>query len=236
MQPKYLVLFDIDGTLLHSGGCGRAATRLAVHDVFGTTGALDQVDFAGMTDWGILHAALEPTGIARHTIESQLPHYMDVVAEHLAAIIDDFPVRPCAGAPEVVTSLRDNPSALLGLVTGNMASLVPIKLQAAEYDTADFKIGAYGSEGWQRPMLPPLALERARTYSGVDLLAEHTVIIGDTPGDITCAASIGARTIAVATGPFSMEQLSAYQPDHVFETLANEQAVLAAILKNGHLE
>lgn len=229
-----LVLFDIDGTLLYSGGCGRAASRLAMQDVFGTIGEADGVDFAGKTDWQILLESLEPAGVSRDQIQGRLEAYNLSVASHLSAIIADFPVRPCAGAPAVVEALRDNPAVLLGLVTGNMVGLVPVKLRAAGYDPDDFKIGAFGSEGWTRSMLPPLALERARAYSGADFAPECVVIIGDTPGDVACASSIQARTIAVATGPFSVDELRACGSDHVFETLVEHEAVLAAILHDGH--
>lgn len=230
MHAHCLVLFDIDGTLLHSGGCGRAATRLALLDVFGTHGAVDTVNFAGTTDWQVLLDALRPAGIDDEIIRHRLEHYDESVARHLARIIHDFPVTACAGALDVVAALRSDPEVVLGLVTGNMAGLVAIKLRAAGFDPGDFPIAAYGSEGWDRAMLPPLALERARAATGHNFDPDQIVIVGDTPGDITCAASINARTLAVATGPFSTAELREYNPDHVFESLADTGAVLAAIL------
>lgn len=232
MPKTWLVLFDIDGTLLHSGGCGRAATRLAVQDVFGTAGILDEVNFAGKTDWQILLEALTPAGIAAEEIERRLAEYNLTVARHLAAIIGERPVKPCTGAPKLVAALRADPAVLMGLVTGNMAALAPIKLRTAGFDPADFPIGAFGSEGWDRAMLPPLALARANAFNGVDFAPDRVVIIGDTPGDITCAHSIGARTIAVATGPFSAAELAAHQPDGLFATLEDTSAVLHAILNS----
>jgi phosphoglycolate phosphatase len=232
----YLILFDIDGTLLHSGGCGRAATRLAVQEVFGTVGLLDKVNFAGKTDWQIILEALRPAGFTAEQVQAALDVYDQAVARHLSQIVDRFPVRPCMGAPEVITALRSNAQATLGLVTGNMAGLVPIKLRAAGYDPDTFKIGAFGSEGWARTMLPPLALDRARAYTGNDFSPERIMIVGDTPGDITCAESIGARTMAVATGPFSVNELRAHHPDHLFETLADTASILAAIFQNGQAD
>ncbi len=235
MKPKtHLVLFDIDGTLLHSGGCGRAATRLAMQDVFGTVGTLDTVGFAGKTDWQILLEALQPAGITSDQVAARLDAYNQAVARRLSEIIAHFPVRACPGVPELVAALRATPSVLLGLVTGNMAALVPIKLRAAGYDPADFAVTACGSEGWERAMLPPLALERARALNGADFAPENIVIIGDTPGDIACAQSIGARTLAVATGPFSVAQLAQHRPTHVFPTLEETPAVLRAILNDGY--
>jgi phosphoglycolate phosphatase-like HAD superfamily hydrolase len=232
MLKTSLVLFDIDGTLLHSGGCGRVAMRLAAHEVFGTAGLLDEVPFAGKTDWQILLEALTPAGIAASEIERRLAGYNLVVARQLASIIGECPVKPCAGAPELVAALRADPLVLIGLVTGNMAGLVPIKLRAAGFDPADFPIGAFGSEGWERAMLPPLALARANAFNRLEFAPNRVVIIGDTPGDITCAHSIGARTIAVATGPFSLAELAAHQPDDLFPTLEDTSAVLRAI-RNG---
>ena len=229
----YLVLFDIDGTLLHSGGCGRAATRLAIQEVFGTTGQLDETNFAGKTDWQIVLELLESTGISVEQVQTRLQAYNEAVARHLSQIVDSFPVQACVGAADVVNALRAHPETLLGLVTGNMPGLVPIKLRAAGFDPGDFKIGAFGSEGWERAMLPPLALERARRHAGRDFAPERSVIIGDTPGDIACARSIGARTIAVATGPFKANELRTYHPDHLFETLVDTEAVLAAIFDDG---
>jgi phosphoglycolate phosphatase-like HAD superfamily hydrolase len=228
-----LVLFDIDGTLLHSAGCGRAATRLALQEVFGTIGKLDTLSFAGKTDWQILLELLEPEGFSAEDVQAQLEAHGESVARHLIDVITQYPISPCIGAHEVVAALRNNPDVTIGLVTGNMASIVSTKLTAAGFDPADFKIGAFGSEGWDRSMLPPLALQRAKAYSKIDFSGDQIVIIGDTPGDIQCAASIRARTLAVATGPFSVTQLQPFQPTYVFESMADWQAVVSAILNDG---
>jgi phosphoglycolate phosphatase len=230
MHPSRLVLFDIDGTLLHSAGCGHAATELAIKEVFGTLGTLDLVSFAGRTDWGILLDALQSEGITAEQVRDGLSRYDRVLSKTISRIIGDFPVRPCPGAPDVVAALRHNPNVMLGLVTGNMEGIVGTKLHAAGYDPFDFKIGAFGSEGWKRSMLPPLAVERAEALSGAQFSGKQIVVIGDTPEDIACAASVSGRTIAVATGPFTTDQLRPHQPDFLFETLADTDSVLAAIL------
>ena len=226
----YLVLFDIDGTLLHSAGCGRAATLRAMQDIFGTTGYMDGVRFDGRTDWGVLAAALEPEGVSHAQIAAQMDTYNHTVTHHLQAIIGDYAVRPCTGAPQVVNALKARPDVLLGLVTGNVPGLVPVKLRAAGYDPADFRTGAYGSEAAERSTLPPLALARAEKLAGHRFAPHEMVIIGDTPGDVACARSIQARTIAVATGFFDLDALRTTGADHVFATLDDLDAVLAAIL------
>jgi phosphoglycolate phosphatase len=234
-MQDWLILFDIDGTLLHSDGCGRAATRLALLEVFGTLGALDRIDFAGKTDWQILLETLQPAGFDEQTVQACLDSYNTAATRYLREIVSQFSVRPCPGALEIVAALSADSRVLVGLVTGNSPGLVPIKLRAAGFDPADFKIGAYGSEGRKRSMLPPLALARARAYCGVDFAPEQVVIIGDTPDDIACAASIGARVIAVATGWFSADQLSACYPHHVFENMADWDAVLAILFRSDGL-
>lgn len=233
MRPEWLVLFDIDGTLLNSGGCGRAATRLALAEVFGTPGAAGTIPFAGKTDWQIVIESLEPAGIPRAEIEARLPTYNDAVTRHLTAIIDGFPVRACPGTHALIDALKARGDTLIGLVTGNMTGLIPVKLRHAGFEPDDFRVGAFGSDGWERPMLPPLALARAEALAGVSFPAKRVIIVGDTPGDVACAQSIGARTLAVATGPFTADELQACGPTYVFETLADTRSVMHALFQDG---
>lgn len=233
MQAEWLILFDIDGTLLNSGGCGRAATRRALDEVFGAIGAVDTLAFAGKTDWQIIIESLAGMGIARADIDARLDTYNAAVTRHLSALIGSFPVRACPGAHALIAALKARGDVLLGLVTGNMRGLIPVKLRAAGFDPDDFRVGAYGSDGWQRPMLPPLALARAEALAGQPFAPERVVIIGDTPGDVACAQSIRARTLAVATGPFTAAELRACGPTYVFESLAETGAVLDALFQDG---
>ena len=196
-----------------------------MQELFGTTGALDRVNFAGKTDWGILLESLQPVGFTPEQIQARLADYNRGRRAASEPVIADFPVQPCVGAPEVVAALRAHPQAVIGLVTGNMEGLVPIKLRAAGYDPADFKIGAFGSEGCDRdPCCRRWPWNARKAYTGSDFAPEQIVIMGDTPGDIACAESIGARTIAVATGPYKVGELRVHHPDHVFETLADTDA------------
>ncbi len=225
--PTTLVLLDIDGTLVYSRGCGRAATELAMHEVFGTIGALGEHQFRGKTDWGTMLELLVPIGLAREHIEATMPIYNEALGRHFAAIVDQYPIDACPGGLELVAALHKREDVLLGILTGNVEAVAPLKLKAAGYDPAHFVIGTYGSEAHDRALLPPIALKRAEALHGAPL--ERTVIIGDTPDDIICARSINARCIAVTSGSFTRALLESYQPALVLDSLVNLNAVLKAI-------
>jgi phosphoglycolate phosphatase-like HAD superfamily hydrolase len=227
---KKLVLFDIDGTLLHGGGSGRAATERAMLEVFGTVGALASYRFDGKTDRYTLIHLLGNEGYPREAVEARLPEYETVVARHLTEIIDQYPFRILAGGPELLRTVGDHPLLLSGLITGNLPQMAEIKLRRAGYDPQSFAVKVYGSEGFARRELAPIVLQRATAHSGVQFLDQDVVMLGDTPDDIDCARSIGARIITVATGPFTRAQLETHHPDAIFDDLSDVPAVLEAIL------
>lgn len=222
-----LILFDIDCTLLWTGGAGRESTRRAMLDVFGQTGALDDHNFGGKTDWQTLHELLHPHGIDHATIADAMPAYVNAMGRHLAEIIDTFPVRCCPSALDVVEAARRAPRTLIGLVTGNVESAAHVKLRAAGFDPAWFPIGAYGHEAFDRNDLTGLAARRAQTYIGHRLDAQRIYVVGDTPMDIACARAIDAVAIAVGTGFGSRDDLIAAGPDHFFEDIGGMLVLLA---------
>lgn len=221
-----LVLFDIDGTLLHSNGCGSVATRLAMQQVFGTVGALDQFRFGGKTDWNMLIETLDGL-VSPEFIQEKLAEYDVVLADHLAAIINEYQVRPCLGADVLVHALQEQPHITKAILTANMPRSAWIKLRTAGYQEAFFEFGVFGSEAPTRTDLAPLALERAKSLSR--LKGDRVIIIGDTPDDIACARAINATVVSVATGRYSTEQLAPYEPDVLLENLADTPALLELI-------
>jgi phosphoglycolate phosphatase-like HAD superfamily hydrolase len=214
-----LILFDIDGTLLLPKGAGRAATKLALLELFGTDAGIDGHDFGGKTDWRTLVELLAPHGHSDADIQQIMPRYEQIVARHLSQIIGDFPVTPCVGALELVHQLREQNRRTLGILTGNVSRTAPIKLRAAGFDPAWFPVGAYGSEASDRNDLPFLALERAQGYLGKAIQPEQVMIIGDTPADVACARALGAVAVAVLTGFSSREALAATEPDYLLDDL-----------------
>jgi phosphoglycolate phosphatase len=214
-----LYLFDIDGTLVDTGGAGMAALEETTRAVFGETGP--PLDLAGSTDLGIVigiheHFSIEPT---RERIDGYFSIYQQRLDWNLAH--GGFPGRVLAGVTNMLDNLAGRTGVTLGLLTGNIAGGAASKVR--HYGLAGyFPFGAYGCDHHDRNRLGPIALERAAAHAGRVFTAEEIWIIGDTPKDIACAKAIGARCLAVATGRFSVTELEAYDADRAVETL--EQA------------
>lgn len=226
-----LVLFDIDGTLLLSDGAGRRAIIRALREVYGAAGP-DDFHFDGKTDPQIVREMMRLAGLDDRVIDAGmqrlLPRYVECLHEELRAPGH----RPCTlpGVPELLDALEAVRSVTLGLLTGNLEAGAAAKLAAVRLDARRFRVGAYGSDHEHRPELPAVALERARRELGLDFGGDAVVVIGDTPADLTCGRAVGASAIGVATGRFTVEDLSRHQPLAVFEDLTDTRAVVRAIV------
>jgi phosphoglycolate phosphatase len=211
-----LYLFDIDGTLVDTGGAGMTALNEATHAVFGSTGPA--LDLAGATDLGIIakiydHFEIELT---RERMDSYFEIYHQRLQWNLT--YGGFPGKVYQGVTQLLVELAARPVATLGLLTGNTAGGAATKVRhfgLSEY----FAFGAYGCDRADRNQLGPIALERAAVHAGRSFTAAETWVIGDTPKDIACAHAIGARCLAVATGQYSAESLEAHGADRVVESL-----------------
>ena len=232
---RRLVLFDIDGTLLLSGGAGRRAIMAAMADMLPASPGTASVRFDGKTDPQIvtelLAAGGDPEPGNPDRIAAVLSRYVACLERELGNGGPPSEVMP--GIPELLDSLERESSVVLGLLTGNVAPGANLKLRAAGIAPSRFRVGAYGSDSAHRPELPPIAAQRATTHFGRVPAGHEVVIIGDTPADVTCGASIGARAIAVATGGYSVEELAAHGPWRAYTDLANTAQVLDAILDDG---
>jgi phosphoglycolate phosphatase len=211
-----LILFDIDGTLVDTGGKGMAALRKTAIEVFGGDGP--PLDLAGSTDLGILenlyvHFKVEPT--PEHTLR-----FFDVYHRHLEISLESNPAegRVLDGVIELLEKLAQTDHAQMALLTGNTSLGAEIKLRHYGLNH-HFNFGAYGSDRADRNQLGHIALERAFAMTGRIYDPTHTLIIGDTPKDIACAHAIGARCLAVATGQFSSAQLEEAAADWVLGSL-----------------
>jgi phosphoglycolate phosphatase len=226
-----LVLFDIDGTILRSGGVGRIAMERALTTVFGSPGS-QEYRYDGKTDRQIVRETMRLEGLSDDEIDAQME---TLLGEYVSGLHEEFSsglraVHIFPGVVELFDRLEQQPNVVLGLLTGNIEPGARAKLGAAGIDFSRFRVNAFGSDHENRPALPAIAQKRAREMLGIDLAGNRLVVIGDTPADIRCGEEIGARAIGVATGRYTVDQLAEHGAYAVFETLADTDAVMERIM------
>ena len=226
-----LVLFDIDGTLLNSAGLGRASMRLALGSIFGSPGN-PAYRYDGKTDKQIVRDVMRLEGHSDEHIDSRMDQLIETYLEGLreGAKSGKFDVRPLDGVPELLDALEPRKDVILGLLTGNVETGARTKLKAAGINPDRFKVNAFGSDHEHRPELPAVAQRRASEELGLEIVGGRMVVIGDTPADIECGRSLGAKAIGVASGHYTVEQLKSHNPYAVFPSLKNTQQVLETIV------
>jgi phosphoglycolate phosphatase len=226
-----LVLFDIDGTLLSSEGIGRTAMRRALGSIFGSPGN-PAYRYDGKTDRQIVRDVMRLEGHSDEYIDSQMEKLIETYLEGLRdnAKSGNFNVRPLEGVAELLDALEPRKDIVLGLLTGNVEPGARTKLIAAGIDPDRFRINAFGSDSEHRPELPAIAQGRASEKLGVHIERGYMIVIGDTPADIACGRSLGAKAIGVASGHYTVEQLQEHDPYAVFPSLVNTQQVLESIV------
>lgn len=212
-----LWLFDIDGTLVDTAGAGLRSLQEAAVECFGGNGP--ELDLAGSTDLGVLNGILAHFGIHEPNghVETFFTTYLQRLEWNLAH--GGFPGRVLPGVEALLERLADTPEIHLGLLTGNIAGGAAAKMRHFCLNRF-FPFGAYGCDHADRNLLGPVALARAIAHAGREFPPEEIVVVGDTPKDIACAKAFGASCVAVATGKFSTEELRAFHPTRVVETLA----------------
>jgi phosphoglycolate phosphatase len=223
-MPKRLLLFDIDGTLIDSGGAGIQSLKEVLKQQFGVVDDLSGVEIAGKTDTGIVHQILRKQKIA--VTEENTAAFLELYLEFLAGELPQRPGRLLPGVEELLPRLQARPQNVLALLTGNLRRGAQLKL--THYGIWDFfEFGAFADDRDDRNQLGPVAQQRAREKHTIDFVATDIDVIGDTPHDIACGKAIGARTIAVATGSFSRAQLATHQPDWIIDDFSEVDATLA---------
>jgi phosphoglycolate phosphatase-like HAD superfamily hydrolase len=196
---RRLILFDIDGTLVHCGAQGRSFFEAALIEVFGTAGNLRSIDLAGKTDPGIALEALTVAGFSRDEVMAELPRLKASYVARLGQALDRERMCLLPGLPEVLTRLAEREDVVLALLTGNWEPGARIKLSHFDLN-GFFAFGAFGCDGAAREELPPVALDRAFRATGRRFGPAETLIVGDSLNDIACAHAHGIAVLAVATG------------------------------------
>jgi phosphoglycolate phosphatase len=223
---KTLVLWDIDGTLILSGGAGERALVVALRSEFGIVGTLEDIEVAGRTDPWIARRVL-----AKFSVPDTTENINRYLGGYLRALPDELANPQAATLPgvrELLTRLALSGDVAQGLLTGNLRRGAEIKLSHHQL-WAHFPFGAFADDSETRDELGPFAVRRASSHHSAEFSADRVVVIGDTPHDIACGKTIGARTIGVATGRFSVEELQRHAPMAVFADLTDTNAVLRVI-------
>lgn len=221
-----LLLFDIDGTLLLSGGAGVRAMTRAFEDLFGIADAFAASDVAGRTDTFILSGALVRAGLPDTPDQHARfrAHYVTRLAEEIRQ-----PGRGRSGLlpgiAELLGALSGDDTFHLALLTGNYEPAAYLKLGQFGVDRY-FGWGAFGEHSADRGELARVALSRAEARGVPAPARERAIVIGDTPHDVACARAIGARCLAVATGHYTMANLTAAGADVVLPDVTDTVGVL----------
>jgi len=223
------VLFDIDGTLVLTGGAGVRAMARAIETVTGHRDALEHIPIAGRTDWSILHDATAGAGL-----ELDATLFARLRDQYIAYLRDEV-LRHGTGRKGVMPGIRGlldrlqaHPDVWLGLLTGNFIEGARLKLEYFDL-WKYFRCGAYGGDAADRNALVPVALDRARKEGMPDVAPDRVFVVGDTPHDVACARAVGAVPIAVATGSYSVDELRQSGADIVFADLSDAGAFCAIL-------
>ena len=225
-HQKCLYLFDIDGTLITSGGAGVTSFNEAVRELCGSLSPLEGINFAGNTDTGIARAVLLTAGM-----DPSQENIMALLDAYLGKLADRIHLHQGSLLPGIITLLdkmKNRSDCMLALLTGNLAAGAQVKL--SHYGVWHyFGFGAYADDHHVRNELGPVAMARALDEHGESFTPDRIYVIGDTPRDIECGKAFGAVTVAVTTGHYSREELASHHPDFLFDDLSDADAVLAEI-------
>lgn len=217
------MLFDIDGTLMDSGGAGTRSVYKAFKQVLGIEHETDGISMAGKTDPQILREMLKLHGVEDNN--GIIPKLTKAYLDNLSVEITNASKHLKPGVVSILVKLSAIRKYELGLLTGNVEQGAMIKLSSLgimDY----FKFGAFGSDDENRVNLMPIAVKRFKELKGQDIPYSDCVVIGDTPRDVQCAKPHGARVIAIATGPFNKNQLSDAGADMVLSDMTDHDAIL----------
>ena len=218
-----LLLFDIDGTLLHANGASGRAVERTLTEFTGQPISLADVSLSGRTDWGIMRGVLRDHGL--DATDALVRGALTAYAEAATTALGPGDIDALPGARDLVGRLAERSDVQLALVTGNVRAMAYAKLEAI--GLADvFPFGAFGDDREDRSDLPPLALDRAKAHTGHSFDGARSVVIGDTRRDITCSRSIGARAVAVCTDRYSRDDLAPHGPDLLLDDLRDTDTVI----------
>ena len=224
-----LFLFDVDNTLLNSGGAGARAMTLAFQEVFGVADAFAGIEYTGRSDIAIFRDAALAHNL---DVDGQFPQLLARFREAYFCALPETICRTAGrvmpGMPEVLAALESTPGALLGLATGNFSPSARMKLEYYGLDRF-FQTGGFGEDSDDRTQIVARAIERVAALA--DGPGPHrSFVIGDTPLDVAAALANGAVAVGVATGTFSLPALKEAGAALAFPDFSRWQDVVDALL------
>lgn len=218
-----LALFDIDGTLIRTGGAGVKAFARALTSEFGRHNGTELIRFGGRTDPSLVRELFQHTGID-HTPQN-VRRFFDTYVFWLDYLLNEARAGgPCPGVLAFLEALGRLPHPpLIGLLTGNIRLGAEIKLR--HYGLWEvFRTGGFGDDDEDRNRIAAIARDRGSALLGEPLQGDAVLVVGDTPRDVECGRAIGARVLAVGTGGATCEQLAEHRPDWLVESLEGVDA------------
>ena len=225
-MSKRLLLFDIDSTLITTGGAGDRALKMVIEKRYRVQDDLHDIEIAGRTDSAIAASILKKYGVSpnEETIAAFLNEYVGFLEEQLPKL--NGHVMP--GMREVLERMKAKPDRVLGLLTGNVERGAKLKL--TRYGLWEFfEFGAFADDHHDRNELGAFARRRAEEKHSRAFDSAEIDVIGDTAHDVACGKAFGARTIAVATGSWSRERLVESGPDFLFDDFSDVENVLGTL-------
>jgi len=227
-EIRKVLLFDLDWTLIYTGGAGVRALDHAFEKLFGIPQAMKKVTPDGKTDPAICREMIRVL-LKREPQDGEIEKLCRGYLDRLAEEVPEGPgYRVLPGIPELLKILSETPSVLLGLGTGNLEEGAQIKLARADL-MKYFRFGGYGSDSEDRPAVLRTAVQRGEKLAQKKFSPQEIIVIGDNIRDVQAGQAIGAVTVAVASGPMSYEDLSASKPDHLFHDFSDTRAVLKVL-------
>lgn len=218
----YLFLFDIDGTLINSGGAGRKALEQVFYEMYEVEDAMEGIIPDGKTDIEIIKEILTKKVQLEKIDDGIIDFIVSMYVENLKNTIENPDYKVIDGAKEFVQKVYYSKRNIAGLATGNLEMGAKIKLKPSGL-LKFFKFGAFGSDSEDRVRILQIAKERAEKIADEEI--EKVYVIGDTPRDIESAKKAGFISVGVATGNYSVNELLEKEPDFLFSSLSDPDAI-----------
>ncbi len=224
-----LLLWDIDGTLLLTGGTGMGAMQHAGQQVLGPAFSFEGVVTSGGVDHQLYAEAAERSGLTDHAVHHE--RFRDCYVQQLERDLHANPhkLEVMPGVRELLPALVAHDGVVVGMVTGNYHRAAKVKLKLAQLDPSWFVVGAFSDHGPDRPSLVRHAIDDYHAQFGNGLQPHDVIVIGDTPRDVDCAKANGCRCLGVGTGRYTVDELRDAGADDAVEHLGDASALYAMI-------